>query len=168
MSLEVISSYPNSVILIVEGNPLLSSNLHLTISSNFRKAKRWEVINAIVPFGGKSALFNHSIDSLSSGADIILADAKVNQFDFTHALNKKFKSQPFSLVSDIEGAEYYFIFEHPELLERCVEICIELHPVIVMQAEISIEMFISRLETLGFTLVDQSQRAFYFQKNKTY
>jgi len=69
----------------------------------------------------------------------------------------------FTLISDIEGAEVYFIFNEADF-SNCKMIIIEMHEVEIDNKRYTVDMMVTRLVDLGFRIVDQYGNCFVFEK----
>lgn len=71
-------------------------------------------------------------------------------------LTKKNIETDFVLISDIEGAEYFVIFEsEAEVFKNCNMMILELHDIEIDGNVITPEIMIAKIKSLGFTIVAQ-------------
>jgi len=79
---------------------------------------------------------------------------------FNDILKKYSIDSDFILISDIEGAEAFFIF-HEANLNHCKMILIELHEF----ENYSVAMMVTKLVEKGFKMIDRYGFCFVFEKN---
>lgn len=82
-------------------------------------------------------------------------DSESNQMSSLSQLIKKYNFSEFVLVSDIEGAEYFVLNEDDAVFNVIPLLIIELHPIEIENALISVEDLKSRIETLGYEILEQ-------------
>ena len=67
----------------------------------------------------------------------------------------KYHFSEFILVSDIEGAEYFVLNEDESIFRNIPLLIIELHPIEIEGKLITVEDLKSRIETLGYEILEQ-------------
>lgn len=82
-------------------------------------------------------------------------DSESNQMSSLSQLIKKYNFSEFVLVSDIEGAEYFVLNEDDAVFNVIPLLIIELHPIEIENALISVEDLKLRIETLGYQILEQ-------------
>lgn len=126
---------PGVAQVAVEANPALIPVLGHNLTLN--RLTHIQVVEAAVAYQcGKTVAFAQSGSSTSSrrtrflevpGQHTIL---EVQALSLSDILERAGIDGPFSLVADIEGAEFeVFQHEHPDILSRCKQVIIELHAV---------------------------------------
>ena len=84
---------------------------------------------------------------------IINGESSLSNFKKLSSLIQMHNINDFVLVSDIEGAEYFFLFEESDLFKNCSLIIIELHPIEINNELISVAEMIERIKSLGFKIL---------------
>ena len=167
VSLELLSKFPNSNFYFIEGNDSLVKLLEKNIQSNYTNC-RCSIINAIIGESDSNGYFQKTNNSLSSkllsvtGEQLSVAVDHVTKFSSLH--NDLHINEEYSLICDIEGAEYFIFSDQDSIscLSNCAEILIELHPIQINNLIITISDLIEIIVAKGFSLVDTSARAHYF------
>ncbi len=82
-------------------------------------------------------------------------DSGSNKMSSLSQLIKKYNFSEFVLVSDIEGAEYFVLNEDVSVFNTIPLLIIELHPIEIESRLISVENLKTRIETLGYEILEQ-------------
>lgn len=155
-----------SKIIAIEANTKLISNLQKTVNFNFPES-RVKIINCYVTDDCYAYSYIPESDSLQ-GRTVVKPvhnelEIRISPGDLLNLVNS-YGCSKYSLVSDIEGAEYFLIFTNNGLLDRCQEISIELHDFIFDNKVVTIAQMRDELIRKGFRLISISGRAHYFCK----
>ena len=90
--------------------------------------------------------------------------------DFKHikSLVKKFNLTGFDLVSDIEGAEIYFLENEYEILKKyCNKMIIEIHPSTINNKKIiNRKTFHKYFDNIGFEIIEKDKNVYYLENNR--
>ena len=155
-SIGVMSSYvaknnPNATILAFEADerfiPIIQNNHKINNISNAN------AFNEIIGVNG----YEFSVGEDNTKGKIQKTDnlntKNVNLIDI---LISKNIDEDFVLISDIEGAEYFVLFEsNAAVFKNCNMMIMELHDIEIDGKLIHPEMMISKIKELGFTIVAQ-------------
>lgn len=143
-----ISSRTSKKIISVEANPILYNNLLITKEINRKNNLIFE--NAVIDYSNEN-LVKFTIDhsSLSSskrskGLNVVeIIPVKLIE------IIKKYSIREYFLVCDIEGAEIEVFLEdmHEDLINNCVGIIIELHPILYKEIFYNIKTLIEVIST---------------------
>lgn len=87
----------------------------------------------------------------------------VKEIDLLSLLDR-YNISSFSLISDIEGGENSFLFEHPEGLIHCKEMIIELHETNDKGNIISVSSQKAQIEKSGFKITDTMGTVIYARR----
>jgi FkbM family methyltransferase len=82
-------------------------------------------------------------------------DSESNKMSSLSQLIQKYNFSKFVLVSDIEGAEYFVLNEDVSIFNAIPLLIIELHPIEIESRLISVENLKTRIETLGYEILEQ-------------
>ena len=82
-------------------------------------------------------------------------NSEINKMSSLPQLIKKYNLSEFVLVSDIEGAEYFILNEDVSVFNAISLLIIELHPIEIENRLISVEYLKTRIETLGYEILEQ-------------
>lgn len=159
----------NQSIVCVEANEALMPLIEENLLSNGVTEDRYILVNAAITDSsnnGKS-LFFETRGSNELGR-LCTADTPNAIRVETITLNtvvSTLRDTDYVLISDIEGAEAAYLFSDTECLKACRQLFIELHPVTWNGAQLSIDDLVSRIQLLGFELVEQRGANFYFTQD---
>ena len=136
--------------------PLLSNNL------DRNRAQNWKAINALVADDG----FTFQIGSNNTVGRVVPATGVKDELcESLSSLLTKFSLTDFFLISDIEGAEAFFLFQDAHALDNCKGLIIELHEVAIQDKLYSIEDMVSAIEKKGFNIVERHGPNLFATKN---
>lgn len=91
-------------------------------------------------------------------------NSEPNKMSSLSQLLTKYNVTEFVLVSDIEGAEYFVLNEKESFFTRIPLLIIELHPIEIENILISVEDLKTRIETLGYEILEQNGSNFVAKK----
>lgn len=145
--------------IIVEANPKL---LDLCKSNALRggNGRELTVLNYAVDYSGADSIsFNvtegthdsHVVESWRSavpGASITAPTVTLS-----HLLEREGMSSGYSLVCDIEGAEFDLVAKDAEGLEHCQLMIVELHPTVFYERVETVSSFLANLDAAGFEVL---------------
>jgi FkbM family methyltransferase len=138
---------PAAPMVVVEANPRIVDLCKKNAASG---AGRVEVLNAAISYAGGSIGFAASDDYLSGRiADRPDTASVVVETTTLAAVSRSFEE--FSLVMDIEGAEYDVFENDVDALRRCRLAIVEIHP----DASRTEEYFLKLAERSGFKMIDR-------------
>jgi FkbM family methyltransferase len=159
LTLEIIRAIGKKTpILSIEANPLLSAWLKEQVANSNRLNHR--VINAAATqYDTENVLFCIDAGGLGSriSRDHSPEDVSVQGFSLGKIIEIA-GFQRFSLVCDIEGAEFDFFCNSRNLLSKCDALVIELHPVSGPKAQAVIAEF----ELAGLELIEKRREVCAF------
>lgn len=173
MTAEVLTAFPESKLVVVEGNLSALPTLRHVIVQSSAGQRVILVEKYFVPAGmqhsfeaGGNTLNNSLRQSVASqpskGGDQAVA---VTPSDLGDLVRDHATGNLWSLVCDIEGFEFLLTDEaFADAMNECREICIELHETNLPGLHFTIDNHIDRLSALGFSLVASSARAHYFRR----
>lgn len=141
-------------IVLVEASPENITALEANVGSN----RRVEVVNSAISYNGNSVLFSVGKNNLS-GKILDLSGSSKNSIQ-VRALKLceiPLSESRYSLVMDIEGAEYELIGD--ESIQNCMCIIAELHGVKEQK-----QAFINYLDLIGLKLVDEKHSVYVFKR----
>lgn len=112
-------------LICIEANPDLISSIDRQLKLNY--VENYQVINAAIgPKGSKEIKFNQAASTLNGKITESENGFSVPVIDLPSIIQAE-QIKNFSLVSDIEGAEVYLIFENYEIFKLCSLAIFELH-----------------------------------------
>ena len=82
-------------------------------------------------------------------------NSESNKMSSLSQLIQKYNFSDFVLVSDIEGAEYFVLNEEASLFNSIPLLIIELHPIEIENTLISVEDLKSKIQELGYEILEQ-------------
>lgn len=82
-------------------------------------------------------------------------EAVSNRMSSLSQVITKYNFKEFVLVSDIEGAEYFVLNEDDAVFKAIPLLIIELHPIEIENHLISVDNLKSRIETIGYQIVEE-------------
>lgn len=155
-SIGVMSSYvaknnPNATILAFEADerfiPIIQNNHKINNITNVT------AFNEIIGVSG----YEFSIGEDNTKGKIQKTNkVSTSNVNLNTILKSKNIDSDFVLISDIEGAEYFVLFEsNPAVFKNCCLMIMELHDIEIDGKLIHPEMMISKIKALGFTIVAQ-------------
>ena len=126
--------------------PIVEENLKLNKSLNYL------VEQSII--GKKGYEFkigeNNTVGKVIQGNNSNQGCVPLNEVLEKHKINEYF------LVSDIEGAEAFFLIDEPKPLDKCMGILIELHKIDINNKTYNIHDLKSAISNLGFNIVEEN------------
>jgi len=147
--------------LVVEANPLAIPHLELN-----RKLNRceFEIVNRAIAYGVDSVTFrpSSSLCGNSITADGDLPPVTVETVHLGELVRARDFSR-FNLVRDIEGLEYDLVCHESEVLKMADLIIVETHARYI--GEDKLHFMMSRLQGLGFILVEETGFVVVLRKN---
>lgn len=129
----------NRFIPIIENNFKINNIKNAKCFNEIIGASGYEFIPGEDNTMGKISKTNSVATNLSSLSQIIA----------------KYHFSEFILVSDIEGAEYFVLNEDESIFRNIPLLIIELHPIEIEGKLITVEDLKSRIETLGYEILEQ-------------
>ena len=161
-SLGVVSALINSrleagtTLTVVEANPQL---LHAcrTNAAAAGHGERVEVVHAAVAYGSDTVSFAVSADSLSGrlGAEAGKASLEVPAVTLSQLVESRVGGRAYSLVMDIEGAEYDVFAHDAGGLSSCRMAIVEVHPHIYARSGQSLDGFMELVSRAGFEVLER-------------
>lgn len=149
--------------IVVEANKLLLSiikeNLRLNDIQNVEV--EWGAIGDLVKLyfhAGNNNTTGTISDKYTMGSELVSGIT-------IEYLLKKYGLSDFSLISDIEGSENFFLFKEIISLNTCREIIIELHETIFHNRLVSVEEQVLQIKKLQFRILDRHGCVIYARKN---
>jgi FkbM family methyltransferase len=149
---------PEAQLVIVEANPVLLPTCTANVALAGAPATT-RVIGAALAYGAATVRFfvtdgihtSHlSTDTPTTGGrEIEVPATSLAALIADHAI-----PGDFSLVCDIEGAEYDLLLHDTATLARCAMIVMEIHPDVFIDRGTSVTAFRQMLTTAGFAIVD--------------
>lgn len=148
---------PETDLTIVEANPALLQICRANVGLA-GAAQRTEVIGAALAYGAETVRFavtdtlhtSHVAKAGDSGSGLV----EVPAVSLAGLVARKGIAGDFSLVCDIEGAEFDLLQNDAAALARCAVIVMEIHPDAFMDRGETVSAFRRMLEGGGFDIVD--------------
>jgi len=144
----------------VEADPLLAELARENIGRRFDRS-RWRVLPTAIAYGGKEALFVKGREHIAGKTGF---GQETNGKEFFKVSARTFSSvlseiglQDYSLVMDIEGAEYELIANDEEVLAQCQCVIAELHG-----DQMHKDAFCRVLTDIGMRMVEQKHSVVAF------
>ena len=145
---------------IVEANPDLIS----ICEGNVAKAgkDKTEVLNAALAYGAKTVRFtitdglhtSHVSSGEARADDAGSREIEVPSVTLAGMLKDRQIEGRFSLICDIEGAEFDLFLDDTEALSRCEVAIVEFHPDPFVRRGVSTSAFLENVRAAGFDIVD--------------
>lgn len=151
MSSFVAKNNPNATILAFEADdrfiPIIQNNHKINNITNVT------AFNEIIGVSG----YEFSIGEDNTKGKIQKTNkVSTSNVNLNAILKSKNIDSDFVLISDIEGAEYFVLFEsNPAVFKNCSLLIMELHDIEIDGKLIHPEMMISKIKALGFTIIAQ-------------
>ncbi len=151
MSSVVSKNNQNATILAFEADerfiPIIQNNHKINNISNV------SAFNEIIGVSGYEFTIGEDNTKGKIQKSSTVNNSNVNLIDI---LKSKNIDSDFVLISDIEGAEYFVLFEsNAAVFENCSLMIMELHDIEIDGKLITPEIMISKIKDLGFTIVGQ-------------
>ncbi|MEQ3689883.1 MAG: FkbM family methyltransferase [Flavobacterium sp.] len=138
---------PNATVFSFEADsrfiPIIENNLQLNRIQNVN------CYNEIIGSEG----FVFSVGDDNTMGKIVKGESGLSNFKQLSSLLQIHNITDFVLVSDIEGAEYFFLFEESNLFTNCSLMIIELHPIEINNELITVAEMIEKIKSLGFNIL---------------
>jgi FkbM family methyltransferase len=151
MSSVISKNNPNATILAFEADsrfiPIIQNNHKINNISNAN------AFNEIIGVHG----YEFSVGEDNTKGKIQKTDnLNTNNVNLVDIVTSKNIDNDFVLVSDIEGAEYFVLFEsNAAVFKNCNLMIMELHDIEIDGNLITPEIMIDKIKELGFTIVEQ-------------
>jgi FkbM family methyltransferase len=131
---------PNATVFSFEADsrfiPIIENNLQLNRIQNVN------CYNEIIGSEG----FVFSVGDDNTMGKIVKGESGLSNFKQLSSLLQIHNITDFVLVSDIEGAEYFFLFEESNLFTNCSLMIIELHPIEINNELITVAEIIEKIK----------------------
>lgn len=138
---------PNATVFSFEADsrfiPIIENNLQLNRIQNVN------CYNEIIGSEG----FVFSVGDDNTMGKIVKGESGLSNFKQLSSLLQIHNITDFVLVSDIEGAEYFFLFEESNLFTNCSLMIIELHPIEINNELITVAEMIEKIKSFGFNIL---------------
>lgn len=173
MTAEILTAFPESNLVVVEGNLSAVPILRHVINQCSAEQRVTLIEKYFVPADMKHNFYaggNTLNNRLSQSADRhphngAGHEAAVTPAELSNLVQSCAAGNFWSLVCDIEGFEFLLTDDaFVSTMHDCREICIELHVIHVPGRHFTIDNHIDRLSSIGFSLVASSARAHYFRR----
>ncbi len=147
---------------VVEANPTIidvcRENAHCT-----NPTCEIHVHNLAIAYGAKEVSFHASdnihISKLSENGNVVVRAETLSSL-----LNTAGNPHHYTLVMDIEGAEYDVLQSDPQAFATCSLAIIEIHPKVFAERQKSVADFLTLVSKAGLTLIDQIENTYTFRK----
>lgn len=129
-----------------------ADNRFISIIENnlkINEIKNVKCFNEII--GSEGYVF--SVGDDNTMGKIVKGEKGNTNFKNLSSLLKTHSISDFVLISDIEGAEYFFLFEESDLFQKCNLMIIELHPIEINDELITVNQMIERIKLIGFEVL---------------
>lgn len=123
--------------------PIIENNLQLN------EIKNVKCYNEVI--GSEGYIFSVGTDNTMG--KIVKGTSDLNNFKKLSSVLQMHNITDFVLVSDIEGAEYFFLFEESDLFKNCHLMIIELHPIEIKNKLITVDEMMEKIKSLGFDIL---------------
>ncbi|WP_320814557.1 FkbM family methyltransferase [Flavobacterium sp.] len=138
---------PDAVIFSFEADirfiPVIENNLQLN------KIQNVKCYNTIIGADG----YVFSVGTDNTMGKIVKGESGLSNLKKLSSILQVHNITDFVLVSDIEGAEYFFLFEESDLFKNCHLMIIELHPIEINNELITVDEMIQKIKSLGFDIL---------------
>lgn len=149
---------PTAQLVVVEANPVLLPTCTANVALAGSPATT-RVVGAALAYGADTVRFlvtdGIHTSHLSTGSNTAAGrEIEVSATSLARLVAEHGITGDFSLVCDIEGAEYDLLLHDTAVLARCAMIVMEIHPDTFIDRGTSVTAFRQMLATAGFTLID--------------
>jgi len=152
----------------IEANATLKETWNANVSKFNRNGNAVGLMNIVV--GKEDAMIDFAMETNSTESNIFTHGARAKSIQIKSArlstIIHDLGIGEYTLFSDIEGAEIFFIFHDEPALARCKEMIIELHDVAIEENMITAQALSQKLLEKGFRLVAQDGQVGYFKRQE--
>jgi FkbM family methyltransferase len=152
---------PGKILLSVEAKPELSRYAEKNLSQNFSEGG-WEVIHAAVFYGNESPWMSPGSGSLEGALTSEGASGEACRVPgiTLSSLAGRLGDREFSLVADIEGAEFDLVKNDIATFAKCRVAIIELHG-----SDEAKQEFVTRMQSIGMKVLASVESVWAFSRS---